>query len=84
MNIADFNDVEVYEGTHVITENFTVNSFNLNQRFILGNAGIDTRTLSVTVRPTQASTVSRKYNLADSLFDVTSESRSILHSRSRR
>jgi hypothetical protein len=72
-NIAEFNDVEVYEGTQ-ITENFTVNSFNLNQRYILGNAGVDTRTLSVTVRPTQASTVSRKYNLADSLFDVTSES----------
>ena len=72
-NIAEFNDVEVYEGTQ-ITENFTVNSFNLNQRYILGNAVVDTRTLSVTVRPTQASTVSRKYNLADSLFDVTSES----------
>ena len=72
-NIAEFNDVEVYEGTQ-ITENFTVNSFNLNQRFILSNAGVDTRTLSVTVRPTEVSTVSRKYNLADSLFDVTSES----------
>jgi len=72
-NIAEFNDVEIYEGTQII-ENFTVNSFNLNQRYILSNAGVDTRTLSVTVRPTEASTVSRKYNLADSLFDVTSES----------
>jgi len=72
-NIAEFNNVEVYEGTR-ITENFTVNSFNLNQRFILGNAGIDTRTLSVSVRPSELSTVSRKYNLADSLFDVTPQS----------
>jgi len=72
-NIAEFNDVEVYEGTQ-ITENFTVNSFNLNQRYILSNAGVDARTLSVTVRPSELSTVSRKYNLADSLFDVTPES----------
>lgn len=72
-NIAEFNDIEVYEGTR-ITENFTVNSFDLNQRYILSNAGIDTRTLSVTVRPSELSTVSRKYNLADSLFDVTPQS----------
>jgi hypothetical protein len=72
-NIAEFNDVEIYEGTQ-ITESFTLNSFDLNQRFILSNAGIDTRTLIVTVRPSESSTVSRKYNLADSLFDITSES----------
>ena len=72
-NIAEFNDIEVYEGTR-IAENFTVNSFDLNQRYILSNAGIDTRTLSVSVRPSELSTVSRKYNLADSLFDVTPQS----------
>jgi hypothetical protein len=72
-NIAEFNDIEVYEGTR-ITENFAVNSFDLNQRYILSNAGIDTRTLSVSVRPSELSTVSRKYNLADSLFDVTPQS----------
>ena len=72
-NIAEFNDVEIYEGTQ-LTESFTLNAFDLNQRFILSNAGIDTRTLIVTVRPSESSTVSRKYNLADSLFDITSES----------
>jgi len=72
-NIAEFNDIEVYEGTR-IAENFTVNSFNLNQRYILSNPGIDTRTLTVTVRPSELSTVSRKFNLADSLFDVTPQS----------
>jgi len=41
-NIAEFNDVEVYEGTQIV-QNFTVNSFDLNQRFILDNAGIDTQ-----------------------------------------
>ena len=72
-NIAEFNDVEIFEGTQ-ITQNFTVNSFDPKQRFILDNAGIDTRTLSVSVRPSELSTVSRKYTLANSLFDINSES----------
>ena len=72
-NIAEFNDVEVYEGTQVV-QNFTVSSFDLNQRFILDNAGIDTRTITVNVSPNQSSTVTRTYNLANSLFDIDSSS----------
>jgi hypothetical protein len=72
-NLAEFNDVEIYEGTQ-ISQNFTINSFEPNQRFILDNAGIDTRTLSVSVRPSEISTVSRKYSLASSLFDIDSNS----------
>tara|TARA_A100001515_G_scaffold126113_2_gene111220 strand:- start:904 stop:3027 length:2124 start_codon:yes stop_codon:yes gene_type:complete len=72
-NIAEFDNIVVYEGTRV-TENFTVSSFNNNQRFILGNAGIDTSTLSVIVKPNENSTVTRTYKLADSLFDVKSDS----------
>jgi hypothetical protein len=72
-NIAEFNDVEVYEGTQVI-QNFTVNPFDLNQRFILDNAGIDTRTIAVSVKPSENSTVSRTYTLANSLFDINSDS----------
>lgn len=72
-NIAEFNDIEIYEGTY-ITENFTVNSFNLNQRFILSNPGVDTRTLNISVKPSELSSVSRKYNLANSLFDITPQS----------
>ena len=72
-NIAEFNDVEIYEGTQVV-QNFTVSSFDLNQRFILDNAGIDTRTINVSVRPNEASTVSRTYTLANSLFDLNSNS----------
>ena len=72
-NIAEFNDIEIYEGTQ-ISQNFIVNSFEPNQRFILDNVGADTRTLSVSVRPSELSTVSRKYTLANSLFDINSES----------
>jgi hypothetical protein len=72
-NIAEFDNIVVYEGARV-TEDFTVRSFDNNQRFILGNTGIDTSTLSVIVRPNENSTVSRTYKLADSLFDVKSDS----------
>ena len=72
-NIATLDDVEVYEGTRIV-ETFTVDAFNLNQRYLLGNAGIDTRTLSVSIKPSESSTVSRQYNLATSLFDIKSDS----------
>jgi len=72
-NIAEFNEIDIYEGTF-ISENFTVNSFIPNQRFILSDAGIDTRLLSVTVKPNELTTVSRKYSLADSLFTITPDS----------
>jgi len=71
--IASFNNIDVYEGTYVTT-NFTVNSFNLNQRFILDNSGIDISSISVIVRDSQLSSVSRKYRRSDSLFDINGES----------
>jgi len=71
--LAIFNNIEVYEGTY-IQQAFTYTSRNPNQRFILNNAGIDTSLLTVVVRESQSSSVSRKYRLADSLFEVTSTS----------
>ena len=71
--LALFNNIEVYEGTY-IQQAFTYTSRNPNQRFILNNAGIDTSLLTVVVRESQSSSVSRKYRLADSLFEVTSTS----------
>ena len=71
--IASFDNIDVYEGTYVTT-NFTVNSFNLNQRFILDNSGIDISSISVIVKDSQLSSVSRKYRRSDSLFDINGES----------
>ena len=72
-DVAEFNDIKIYEGT-VVTQNFTVSSANPNQRFILDNPGIDTSLFSVTVSPNSVSSVKRTYTLANSLFDVNSES----------
>ena len=72
-NTASFDNVAIYEGIY-LTSTFTVNSFDPDQRFILDNSGIDLSTLRVVVKPSQSSTVTRKYIQSDSLFDVTSES----------
>jgi len=72
--IALFEGVEIYEGTF-LTENFTVDSNNPNQKFILGNANIDTSLIRVNVRNTQSSTISRQFTLASSLFNIRENSR---------
>jgi len=74
--IALFENVQIYEGTF-LTSNFTVEAENPAppQRYILDNANIDTSSISVLVRDTQSSTSSKKFNLSDSLLEVTSTSR---------
>jgi len=72
-NVASFDNIDVYEGTY-ITANFTVDSFNPDQRFILPNSQIDTSSIRVIVKPNTFSDISRKYRQADSLFNITPES----------
>ena len=73
-NIASFDDIKIYEGV-LLTNNFTYNSNNPNQRFILPNSGVDTGLISVSVKNSSTSTASTKYNLQDSVFDVNKDSK---------
>ena len=70
---AVFNDITVYEGT-LLTSNFIFNTRNVNQKFILPNAGVDTDLISVKVKNNESSTASTEYKLQDSLFDINSSS----------
>ena len=70
---AVFNDITVYEGT-LLTSNFTFSTRNVNQKFILPNAGVDTNLISVKVKNNESSTASVAYKLQDSLFDINSSS----------
>jgi len=72
--IAEFNDVEVFEGT-LLTQTFTYSSRIPNQKFILPNIGVDTDLITVSVRPNEASTTETKYSIQNSLFDVKSDSK---------
>jgi len=71
--LALFDAVDIYEGTY-ITQSFTVNSRLPNQKYVLTNSGIDTDLITVTVRESEGSTVSRVFNQYDSLFDIDGES----------
>ena len=71
--IAQFDEVEVYEGT-VIEQSFVYSSRNRFQKFILSNDGIDLETLKVSVKPSPQSSVSLTYARQDDLFDTNSGS----------
>jgi len=72
--IAEFNDIEVFEGT-LLTQTFTYSSRVPNQKFVIPNIGVDTDLMTVSVRPNEASTTETKYSSQNSLFDVKSESK---------
>ena len=72
-DIASFDNIDVYEGTYVTSE-FSYNTYDPDQRYILDNSNIDISTINVTWKPSERSSVKRKYNRADSLFEVDGES----------
>jgi len=65
-NRALFSNIELVQGS-IITTNFTVDSYDPNQRFILTNSGIDTTTIKVTVKPSKNSNTSRIYHQTGSV-----------------
>ncbi|QGT54870.1 baseplate wedge subunit [Synechococcus phage B23] len=69
--LAFFDNITVYEGNYIV-QNYT---FTSNQRIILSNIGIDTSLLSVSVRSSETSTFTQKYNLSKDIFDVNFESK---------
>ncbi len=69
--IASFEDIKIYEGS-LITTNFTYNTNNLNQRFILPNPGIDTDLLSVSV---DRDGVKSNYMLHKNILDIDNNSK---------
>ena len=63
-------DLTVFEGAYK-SEFFTVNSANTNQRFVIQDNKIDTRSLTVTVRNSASDTSNGTYTLATDLFNLT-------------
>ena len=73
-NIAQFDNVLVYEGT-LLSTTFTYSTRNPNQKFILPNTGIDTELIAVNVRSNEQATAKTKYSSQTSLFDINRESK---------
>jgi len=70
--IATFDAISVYEGIY-LTETFTYNSLNKDQRFILNNTNIDTSLLRIEVRETKESSITRKYKYVNNISEVDSK-----------
>ena len=75
--VAIFNNIEIYEGS-LITQNFTVNTAQTNQRYTLANSSIDTSTIRVKVKPSESSSSTVTYKQIDNIVGVTSTSSSYL------
>jgi len=71
--IATFDLLSIYEGSY-ITETYTYNSRNPNQRFLINNVGVDTDLIRVKVG-TNSSTLKQTYTKHDSLFNIDGDSR---------
>jgi len=67
---GQFVGILLYEGT-ILNYSYNVDS-NQSQKFVIPNSNVDTRTLSVIVRPSSQSTQRDRYRMADSLTSVGS------------
>lgn len=72
--VYTFSNVDIYEGT-LVTERYTVNTSDPDQRFIINNLNGDTTTLKVTVRNSSGDSTSFTYRLNTSITNISPTSR---------
>jgi hypothetical protein len=72
--VYKFSDVNIYEGT-LVTYRYTVDSTDVDQKFIIPSANADTSTLKVTVQNSAVDTTTNTYTLATGLKSLTSTSK---------
>ena len=73
MGIFAFTDVKIYEGTRISFQ-YTVNSSNLEQQFIIPSSNVDTNTLKVRVQNSSSDTTTTTYSLNTDYTNLTSTS----------
>ena len=72
--VYTFSSLPVYEGT-LVTNKYTVDTSNADQRFLIKNDLADTTTLKVTVQNSASDSTTNTYTLSTDLADVTSTSK---------
>ncbi len=72
-NAVNFDSTEIYEGTYVTTK-YTVDSSNVEQRFLLADNRADTTTLTVKVQNSSSDSTSVTYTRATDISQLTSTS----------
>ena len=71
--VYSFSSLPVYEGT-LVTNKYTVDTVNADQRFLISNELADTTTLKVTVQNSSIDSTTATHTLATDLADVTGTS----------
>ena len=72
--VYEFKNIKIYEGTYV-TFNYTENSSDVDQRFIIPSANADTTTLTVEVQNSATDTVIQTYSRATSITELDGNSK---------
>jgi len=72
--IYTFSNLKVYEGTYV-TYQYTVDTTDIDQRFLIQSANADTSTLTVQVQNSSADTTTYTYTKATSITELDTTSR---------
>jgi len=72
-SIIPFNNLSVYEGSFVSTR-YTVDTQNVEQRFLINDDRADTTTLTVTVQNSSIDSITSTYTLATDISTLTSTS----------
>ena len=71
--VYTFSNIPIYEGSWVTT-NYTVNTNDSDQKFILNNDNVDISTLLVQIQTSSSDTTTTTYILANNLVEVKSTS----------
>jgi hypothetical protein len=71
--VASFSNIDVYQG--IFLTNQFIYDGSLNQKFILDNSFIDTSTVKVYVKKTNASGLGLEYSLSENIFNIGKNSR---------
>jgi len=72
--VYEFSGIPIYEGT-LVTFNYTVDSTDPDQRFVIPSANADTSTLKVTVQNSVSDTTTSTYTKATGLIELGSTSK---------
>ena len=72
--VYTFTNLKIYEGTYV-TYNYTVDTTDVDQKFIIESANADTDTLSVQIQNSSSDTTTNTYTKATSITELDSDSK---------
>ena len=72
--VYTFSNLKIYEGTYV-TYQYTVDTTDIDQRFLIPSANADTNTLIVSIQNSSTDTITNTYTLATGITSLTDTSK---------